>query len=248
MSIESQSSGRLIPIFQYRFGNGLAQAKAVIEHGIAGRPFLATVETFWRREADYYAAPWRGKWQTELGGVLIGQAVHAHDLLTFLMGPVKRAFGRTTTRVNDVEVDDTISASLEMRSGALASLSATLGAVDNTTRIRLAFENVTIESDHSPYNPGSAAWIIAPRNAQAGKRIEELLHGWVHVQDGFEAQLALVHTALVSSGPLPVTGADARAAIELATAIYFSSEHSLDVELPLPQNHPFYQGWSETAP
>ena len=76
MAVERESKGRLMPVFQYRFGNGIAQAKAIIDAGLAGKPYVGTVETLWRRDADYYAVPWRGKWATELGGVLMGHAIH----------------------------------------------------------------------------------------------------------------------------------------------------------------------------
>ncbi len=35
-----------------------------------------------RARPDYYAVPWRGKWATELGGVLVTHAIHQHDMLT----------------------------------------------------------------------------------------------------------------------------------------------------------------------
>mgnify|MGYP000694514526 CR=1 FL=1 len=79
-----------MPVFQYRFGNGIQQAKAIIDAGIAGKPFVGTVETLWRREAPYYAVPWRGKWKSELGGVLMTQAIHTLDLFLSLTGPVAR--------------------------------------------------------------------------------------------------------------------------------------------------------------
>ena len=67
MEEEKRSKGMLMPVFQYRFGDGIEQAKAIIDAGIAGKPFMGTVETLWRRDAPYYAVPWRGKWATELG-------------------------------------------------------------------------------------------------------------------------------------------------------------------------------------
>ena len=69
----------------------------------------------------------RGRLQSELGGVLLTHAIHSHDLLTYLMGPIASVFARTATRVNPVEVEDCAVASLVMQSGALASLAATLG-------------------------------------------------------------------------------------------------------------------------
>jgi predicted dehydrogenase len=79
---EREAAGRVMPIFQYRFGNGVQKARRIIESGIAGKPYLATVETAWKRTATYYETPWRGRRATEHGGVLLMHAIHTHDLMT----------------------------------------------------------------------------------------------------------------------------------------------------------------------
>jgi len=243
IALEQQSRGLLMPVFQYRFGDGIEQAKAIIDAGIAGKPFMGTVETLWRRDAPYYAVPWRGKWATELGGVLMGHAIHPHDLFTYLMGDIERVFGRVATRVNPIEVEDTISASLVMKSGALASLTATLGSADDMTRIRLAFENVSFESDHAAYNPGDKLWKIMPRNPEAVAKIDALLADWKHVPSRFETQMARFHDALVGAAPLPVSSRDSRRSLELVTAFYHSSTTHEDVALPIGAGHPLYESW-----
>jgi predicted dehydrogenase len=243
MEQEKHSKGMLMPVFQYRFGDGIEQAKAIIDAGIAGKPFMGTVETLWRRDAPYYAVPWRGKWATELGGVLMGHAIHPHDLFTYLMGDIDRVFGRVATRVNPIEVEDTISASLLMKSGALASFTATLGSADDMTRIRLAFENVSFESDHAAYNPGEKLWKIQPRNPETAAKIDALLANWAHVPSRFQTQMARFHDALVGSGPLPVSSRDSRRSLELVTAFYHSSSTNQDVVLPIGPGHPLYESW-----
>lgn len=243
MEMEKTAKGLLMPVFQYRFGDGIEQAKAVIDAGIAGKAYCGTVETMWRREAPYYAVPWRGKWKTELGGVLMGHAIHPHDIFTYLMGDIARMFGRVATRVNPIEVEDVISASLEMKSGALASFTATLGSVDEITRIRLQFENVTIESDHAPYNPGQALWKILPRNDEVKARIDEVLANWQHVPSRFQTQMARFHDAISGKGALPVSSTDSRRALELVTAFYHSSSTHTEVVLPLGPDHPLYESW-----
>jgi predicted dehydrogenase len=243
MAIEKDAKGLLMPVFQYRFGDGIEQAKAIIDAGIAGKAYCGTVETMWRREAPYYAVPWRGKWKTELGGVLMGHAIHPHDIFTYLMGDIARMFGRVATRVNPIEVEDVISASLEMKSGALASFTATLGSVDEITRIRLQFENVTFESDHAPYNPGKELWKILPRNEEVKGRIDTLLANWQHVPSRFQTQMARFHDAISGKGELPVTSADSRRALELVTAFYHSSSTHTEVVLPLGPDHPLYASW-----
>ncbi|HEY5820124.1 MAG TPA: Gfo/Idh/MocA family oxidoreductase [Mesorhizobium sp.] len=240
---EAKSTGTLMPIFQYRYGDGIEQAKAIIDAGLAGKPYAGTVETFWRRGADYYAVPWRGKWASELGGVLMTHAIHPHDMFTYLMGPVKNLFGRVATRVNAIEVEDCISASLEMESGALASFTATLGSVDEISRLRLAFENVTFESDHAPYNPGAALWKILPANDDIAKQIEALLKDWKHVPPRFQTQMVRFHDYLMGIGPLPVTSEDSRRSLEIVTAFYHSAETGTNVPLPLGREHPKYRSF-----
>ncbi|HEV2502810.1 MAG TPA: Gfo/Idh/MocA family oxidoreductase [Mesorhizobium sp.] len=240
---EKVSSGLLMPVMQYRFGDGVEQARAIIDAGIAGKPYIGTVETLWRRDADYYAVPWRGRWATELGGVLMTHAIHQHDLFTYLMGDVKRLFGRVATRVNAIEVEDCVTASVELANGALGSLTATLGAGDEISRLRLMFENVTFESDHEPYNPGARPWTIQPRNADAAARIEALLKDWKPLPSRFEAQMGRFHETLLGRAPLPVTSADARRSLELVTAFYHSSSTHEDVELPIGTQHPRYDSW-----
>jgi predicted dehydrogenase len=240
---EKHSKGTLMPIFQYRYGDGIEQAKAIINAGLAGKPYVGTVETLWRRGPGYYEVPWRGKWATELGGVLMTHAIHPHDLFMYLMGPIKSLFGRVTTRVNTIEVEDCISASVEMESGALASFTATLGSVDEITRIRIAFENVTFESDHAPYNPGAALWKILPANDATKEKIDALLANWTHVPSRFQTQMARFHDYLMGRGPLPVSSADSRRALEIVTAFYHSSETRTEVSLPIGADHPKYRSW-----
>jgi predicted dehydrogenase len=175
---------RVLPVFQYRFGNGMQKAKRIIHSGIAGKPYLATVETAWKRTPEYYATPWRGRWRTELGGVLLSHATHAHDLMTCLLGPPASVFARIATRVNPIDTEDCAVASLVMRSGALVSLAATLGSQHEVTRLRLCFEHVTFESGGTPYAPGDDPWAIIPASVESETAIAEILAGYRRPRPG----------------------------------------------------------------
>jgi len=243
VAAQAGAAGRLMPIFQYRFGNGLQKARHIIQNGFAGKPYLATVETAWSRDAAYYSVPWRGKFATELGGALLGHAIHAHDLLCYLMGPITSVFARTATRVNPIEVEDTAAASLEMASGALATLSVTLGSAREISRLRLCFEHVTFQSALSPYAPADDPWQIIPSSAASAAAIEAALQDWKFMQSRFAGLFAAMHEALVSGGDLPVTLGDARASLELVTALYHSAESGTPVALPIAPSHPKYPSW-----
>jgi predicted dehydrogenase len=236
----------ILPIFQYRYGNGVQKAKRIIDAGIAGKAYLGTVETSWLRTQAYYDVPWRGKWATELGGVLVTHSIHNHDMLMYLMGDVDQIYARTATMVNKIEVEDCVSASLRMKSGALVSLSATLGSVRQISRLRLCFENVTFESGLEPYRPGDDPWMIQAANPAVQERIDEVLKGWKHVPTRFEGLMADYAPGL-ETGKLPVTVADARRSLELVTAIYTSSAEGRAVDLPLPPDATRYNSWRPAA-
>jgi predicted dehydrogenase len=243
IAADAAARTRLMPIFQYRWGEGYDKARAIVDAGLAGKPYVATVETHWLRGADYFAVPWRGKWATELGGTLMTHAIHIHDLLCGLMGPVKSVFARLATRVNPIEVEDCVSASLEMENGALVTLSCTLGSPKQISRMRLCFENVTFESGTEPYAPGDDPWTIVAAAPEHDAAFAAVLAARQPVKRRFAGQLGAFHTALATGGPLPVTLADARRSLELITALYHSSRTGEPVALPIGAEHPLYHGW-----
>jgi predicted dehydrogenase len=248
IAAEKAAAGRVMPIFQYRFGDGVQKAKRIIESGIAGKPYLATVETAWKRTAEYYETPWRGRRGTEQGGVLLMHAIHNHDLMTWLMGPVASVFARTATRVNPIEVEDCAVASLVMQNGALTSLAATLGSQREISRLHLCFEHVTFESPIAPYSPGEDPWEIVPASPEAEARIANALASYRAVPSRYEGQFAAYHVALTTGAALPVTLADARSSLELATALYHSAATGTAVSLPIATDHPAYCGWLPRKP
>ena len=130
------------------------------------------METHWRRLPPYYENPWRGRWATELGGCLATHAIHNHDILTYLLGPIRSVFARTSTRVNPIETEDCAAAVLELADGAFATLSVTLGAEEDMSRLRFCFEGLTAESNRSPYNPGTAPWTFTAADPERQKAID----------------------------------------------------------------------------
>ena len=244
LELAQNQAGRVImPIFQYRFGHGLQKLKYLKEQGLTGKTYLSTVETAWRRRAEYYAVPWRGKWQTELGGTLVSHACHTHDMLTYILGPVKEVFARITTRVNPIQVEDCASVSLAMADGSLASLSATVGSSLEISRHRICFSNLTAESNLRPYTNSGDPWSFEADSPEIATRIEEALAGFVPLPESRAGQFYRFSQALAENKPLPVTLDDARASIELLTAIYYSAYTGHNDSLPISKDHPFYQGW-----
>ncbi len=244
IAAEARSGKRVMPIFQYRFGHGLQKLKHLIASGLAGRAYAATIETHWRRRAAYYDIPWRGKWKTELGGALLGHAIHAHDTLCYVLGPIRSVYCRAATLVNDIEVEDTAAATLEMQDGSLVSLSVTLGASDEMSRHRYVFRGLTAESNRQPYASGLGdPWSFTADTPDLAARLKQELAAFTPLPEGYAGQFLRFHQALQNDGPLPVTLADARASLELVTALYDSARSGQSVLLPITADHPLYASW-----
>ena len=249
IAAEQSLGRRVMPIFQYRFGHGAQKLKLLVEQGVAGRAYLTTVETAWRRRPAYYAVEWRGKWKTELGGPLVTLAIHAHDLVSYILGPVKSVFARAATRVNLVETEDCVSASLEMADGSLCSLSVTTGSAQEISRHRFCFSNLTAESNLEPYRNTSDPWTFTGDSPEIERCIQQTLARFEPLPEGFAGQFYRFHRAMQNDGDhsckaLPVSLADARASLELITALYHSARTGQPVSLPIGPEHPLYASWA----
>ena len=176
---ELRTGKRVMPVFNYRYGFAVQRLRHLLRLGIPGRAFLSTVETHWRREIPYFNLRWRMSWRGALGGAFIGHAIHAHDILYGLIGPARSVFARAKALVNPTEVEDTLAVSLEMADGSLAALSVTFGSWTEITRHRYCFENLTAESNTSPYaGHTSDPWTFTGRTPAVDAQVREALAGF----------------------------------------------------------------------
>ena len=244
LAVAGETGRMLVPVFQYRYGPATAKLRALIEAGLAGRPQVASLETHWDRRADYYAVPWRGTWAGENGGAVLGHAIHNHDLLRVFMGPVASVLAHVATRVNAIEVEDCAAIAFRMENGSLATSSITLGAATDTTRLRLCFEHLSVESGASPYRPAEDEWRFVARDAAMQAEVDAVVAGVGVVRSGFAGFFEAVADALDGKGGSEVTAEDGRASIELVAAIYQSARGGNSVALPLDGRSSLYKGWA----
>lgn len=247
IALEKISAKRIMPIFQYRFGNGLQKLEYLQKQGLLGTAHVATVETHWRRGAWYYEPEWRGKWATELGGGLLGHAIHAHDMLTKILGKVKTVYAKVATRVNPIEVEDCAAVTLEMHDGSVVSLSMTLGSSAEISRHRFVFSNLTAESNTRPYTSSADPWVFTGDSPEIQKSITVALEDFVEQPDGYTGQFLRFHHALLNNTSLPVTLQDARDSLELVTAMYRSARTGTEVQLPILTTDSDYNSWLPTS-
>src|SRR5918999_4203673 len=87
VAAERVSTGHVATVFQHRFGSAAVRLRRMAAAGELGRPLVATCSTLWYRDEDYFAAPWRGTWESEGGGPTMGHGIHQFDLLLSILGP-----------------------------------------------------------------------------------------------------------------------------------------------------------------
>lgn len=240
---ETSSAGRLFPVFQYRYGLGTAQLRALMDHRLTGPLHIATLETHWDRNASYYSVPWRGTWEGEGGGCLVSHAIHLHDLLLWTAGSAASVTAETATRINDIETEDCVALAIRMENGALITSSVTLGAARDASRIKMVFEGVTVESGLTPYAPAAEAWSFTARYPRTQSEIDAVVQSVTPPPAGFVGYFSAVADALEHGVEGAVTLAEARGTLELITAAYKSSRTGARVTLPIASDDALYESW-----
>jgi UDP-N-acetyl-2-amino-2-deoxyglucuronate dehydrogenase len=235
-------------LFQRRFWEAARTIRTALDSRELGQPVLGSIAVRFRRDREYYQDEWRGRWDTEGGGVLINQAIHHIDLLQWFMGPAISVSGsiRTLRHTDVMEVEDSSVAHIEFTSWAIATVLAT-----------------------STLNAGLGGQVmISDRAGQTASVIEfpegiGVLDVWTlgetprvtpvyNTTQPFDRPLPEIHHDLVPyhaaqikdfvdavrEGRNPsVTGREARKSLAIVLAIYESSKTGQRIDLTAP-------GWS----
>jgi UDP-N-acetyl-2-amino-2-deoxyglucuronate dehydrogenase len=238
-------------VSQRRFYEPVRRVKQAIEAGKIGRPVLATVTVMgWRDQAYYQLDPWRGKWATEGGGVMLTQTTHQIDLFQWFMGPIEEVFGYWDNLNHPyVEVEDTAVAVVRFKNGGLGTLlvsnSQQPGFYGKLHVHGSTGASVGVQTDGgSPFVSGVTQFVDPPFNdiwtipseaehladwqAEDRARCEKLdvmtHYHKLQVQDFLQS---------IQEGRAPaVTGREGRKHVELFTAIFRSQRDGRPVKFP----------------
>ncbi len=253
MLAAAQRSGvKLGVISQRRFYEPVARMKAAIDAGKLGRPALGVFQMYsWRDQAYYESDPWRGKWSTEGGGVLVNQSPHQLDLLIWFLGDVAEVSGYWAN-VNHpgIEVDDTAVASIRFQSGGLGSIITSVSQKPGLfTKVHVhgsSGASVGVETDRG-------ATFIAGVSEIAEPPLNDVwnIPGEEHRLSEFQAEdrirFASVNAtshyhmlqirdflqAILADRTPSVTGEDGRKVVALFTAIYRSQNEHKPIAFPI---------------
>ncbi len=107
-------------VLNRRFHPGMDAFKKAADAGRFGKLTSASAYVKWYRDQAYYnSAGWRGTWALDGGGALMNQSIHTIDALLYLAGPVKSVQANTACLAHtDIEVEDIAVAIIEFENGA----------------------------------------------------------------------------------------------------------------------------------
>jgi predicted dehydrogenase len=237
-------------ISQRRWYEPVRRMRAAIAAGKIGRPILGTFTMFsWRDQAYYQSDPWRGKWDTEGGGVLINQSPHMLDLLIWMMDDQVAEVCGYWGNLNHpyIEVEDTAVAVLRFARGGLGSVVTSLSqkpGIDTKVHIHGANgASVGVETDRgATFIAGMTAiaepplndlWSIPGEESELARFVAEDRARFatldaVHHYHALQIQDFL--RAILERRPPEVTGKDGRRVVALIQAIYQSNHEGRPVK------------------
>ncbi|MGV8091343.1 MAG: Gfo/Idh/MocA family protein [Mangrovibacterium sp.] len=239
-------------VSQRRFYEPVKRMKEAIDQGKIGQPVLGHIIVLgWRDEAYYASDPWRGKWETEGGGILVNQAPHQLDLFQWLMGPIDQVYG-VTRNLNHpyIEVEDTAVAVVRFKNGGVGNIilsnsqkpgiygkihihgsnGASVGAQTEGGAMFIAGQTSVLEP------PVNDIWTIPGEEKLPDLWKQQDLELFNRI-DAAEYYIGLqirdFIEALAEGREPIVTGEDGRKTVELFTSIYRSNRDHAPVRFPL---------------
>jgi predicted dehydrogenase len=204
----------------------------------------------WRDPAYYLSDPWRGRWDTEGGGVLVNQSPHMLDLLTWLMDDDVAEVSGYWANLNhpSVEVEDSAVAILRFRRGGLGSIVASLSQKPGIyTKVHIHGSNgasLGVETDRgATFIAGMTAIAEPPLNdiwTIPGEE-DQLARFQAEDRARFAATDPVLHYhalqiqdflhAVIEDRPPLVTGEDGRRIVAIFEAIYRSNHEGRAVKV-----------------
>jgi predicted dehydrogenase len=251
----------LAVIFQRRFWPASLRMREAIEAGKIGAVVSGECELSWWRTREYYARdPWRGRWDTEGGGVLVNQGIHALDLFQWYMGSIDTVWARWANLSHPyIEVDDNAVAAIVFKSGALGTIRMSTSSRYNRTRVAVHGANgasVGVIEEPEGAVGYNYLWTIPGEERVRDESLREHVERGEYIYQpmlpdlpptwptGFEykqraepsyhaVQIQEFLRAIQEGREPLVNGEEGRKSIELMLAIYQSSKTGEAVKLPL---------------
>lgn len=220
-------------IFQRRTMTAAIAARKAIEEGKLGKIVLASAYLkYYRDQAYYNSAGWRGTWELDGGGALMNQGVHGIDLLNWMVGQrVVSLFAKAGTLARNIEVEDTAVALLQFEGGGY-------GVIEGATTVYPGLE--TKFEIHGEYgtiiftDSGIEKWQFLKEDVPMPEASEKLGGSSDAKKISWGGHLILIQDLIdaINEDREPmIPPEEGKAAVEIIRAIYASSKEGKEVVL-----------------
>lgn len=228
-------------IFQHRFDGVNRVLKGLIDDGTLGTILTGNMQLRCFRSAEYYSDYWHGTWSKEGGGVLINQAIHQLDMINWIMGGMTSIMAHydNLAHQGQIEVEDTLAASVRYASGALGTLEAISGSNINweyTLAVHGTKGGVELRNG-KPIKVQFADEQTTQKVREALERADDVdgVAGKSYYGTSHPAQIADMIDAVREGREPVVTGESAAQTVRIVLAAYESHQTGKRVELaPAP--------------
>lgn len=227
----------LAAILNRRFNPSVVALKEAVDQGRFGKLSLVEASVKWFRNQAYYdSAAWRGTWALDGGGALMNQSIHIIDQLLHVVGPVKRVSASMDCIAHEnIEVEDTAVAILEFECGAKGVIQGSTACYSSTGHPA----EVNICGDKGSAflaDESFKVWDFLEPAKQDSYVLEKLMNtsevaglgandpsaiNFTGHQRNFEEVIAAIHEGRDPT----VSGMEARKAVALICAIYESARN-----------------------
>ncbi|MCE5323280.1 Gfo/Idh/MocA family oxidoreductase [bacterium] len=231
-----QMGVKLGVVSQRRYDPAIAAIKSAVDNGLFGRLILLNGHVHYYRKPEYYSSSdWRGTWSMDGGGALMNQGIHAVDLIRWIGGPVKSICANARTLHHDIEVEDTLVASLEFENGTLGTLQSTTCAYPGLhVRLEVLGDAGTavIEDSDIVYwkTKDEAPCPALSKNSSIGSGSYNPM---AFSAAGHIAQFKDFINAIDEDRKPAIDGVEGRRAVEIVLGAYASSRTGKPLSLPL---------------
>ncbi|WP_251390230.1 Gfo/Idh/MocA family protein [Mediterraneibacter agrestimuris] len=234
---KSEEHGIVVSVcHQNRFNEAIQAVRRARETGRFGKLSHGAVHVRWFRDEAYYKqAPWRGTWKLD-GGCLMNQCIHGIDLLVWLIDakPV-RVYGVTRQRQHPyLEAEDAGMAIVEFENGVIAEIEGTTNIYRDDLEECLLFcgEKGTVKISGTSANRVDY-WEFAEGD-NTDREIKTLDERTINIYGNGHGRLYADVISAIKEHRQPCVDAKAgRNALEIVLAIYKSQKTGNPVELPL---------------
>jgi UDP-N-acetyl-2-amino-2-deoxyglucuronate dehydrogenase len=272
LAVARRWPGKLSTVYQFRYLPEVQRTLWLRDQGRLGRLMFGRFSRYARFETPAKSGKsgkpakpakvrtdWWGRWGTAGGGEVMTQLIHEIDLMCHLFGRAIEVTAAMDTLKEPIESEDTCAATVRFESGALVCCYGTMTAHRSSTAFDVVGELGSVhspwalESMDSDWRDQSLRDVLAlhplaadgspPRlGLMAALRARLASKPAAPAASAHTPYVAAVLDAIAEGRRLPIGPEEARASLEICTAIYASALTRQPISLPLDSTTRCYTG------